>query len=619
MPELLAFTFGPVQSFVAQARRTRDLWAGSWLLAYLAECALAAAERAGAIARLPYRPPEVRGRVQAIEERRLFGGLPNRFLVEAPDPVAAAHAASAALADAWRRVADAVWNAFVAPVAELGQGTDAIWQRQVASLWEVAWVVGEQHVLAARKRWRRHPLPSEPGDHCALVPELQELSGIVGDRAAQAAFWDALRQRLPSPYDLEPDERLSAVGLIKRLFPYVGHEAVGFDLGEARSWPSTSWLAASPWIERAYRAAPEALQRFVAAVRALPWPTGDPPTTGAAARRSDDGELGAAASLEGGLWFEGTWRRPTTLGLPPDVELTSLQRAYRELTKAAGPPAPFLAVLRMDGDRLGELLAAHAQDPEARTTLSRLLHEFARAVPEVVRRHGGYTVYAGGDDLLALLPAPSALACADELEVAYQRHLRPLATDRVRPSISGVVLYTPYREPLRTVVAEAYHLLDHEAKERAGRGALALARRFAAGGVRVWSAPWEVLRGDHDPHARPFAAWPALTGAGRPLGTTFLHHLERTLGRLLSSPGDAPFLTDELLAALVADALDRSAEHRGDAASPPSDELVRGLITLLRPAYRDPGGSVVVDRRRLTFDAIRLAIFLGRLDSTGGR
>ena len=31
----LYFNFTPVQSFVAQARRTRDLWAGSYLLAWL--------------------------------------------------------------------------------------------------------------------------------------------------------------------------------------------------------------------------------------------------------------------------------------------------------------------------------------------------------------------------------------------------------------------------------------------------------------------------------------------------------------------------------------------------------------------------------------------------------
>ncbi|MBC7288750.1 MAG: type III-B CRISPR-associated protein Cas10/Cmr2, partial [Armatimonadetes bacterium] len=35
-------SFGPVQEFVAEARKTRDLWAGSYLLSYLAAHAIRA-------------------------------------------------------------------------------------------------------------------------------------------------------------------------------------------------------------------------------------------------------------------------------------------------------------------------------------------------------------------------------------------------------------------------------------------------------------------------------------------------------------------------------------------------------------------------------------------------
>ncbi|MBE3575411.1 MAG: hypothetical protein IMW99_08205 [Firmicutes bacterium] len=42
---MLQFAFGPVQSFVSQARTTRDLWAGSYLLSYLAGTAMTAALR----------------------------------------------------------------------------------------------------------------------------------------------------------------------------------------------------------------------------------------------------------------------------------------------------------------------------------------------------------------------------------------------------------------------------------------------------------------------------------------------------------------------------------------------------------------------------------------------
>ena len=45
----LHFTLGPVQSFVGQARRTRDYWAGSFILAYLTGHAMAAVLEKGKI------------------------------------------------------------------------------------------------------------------------------------------------------------------------------------------------------------------------------------------------------------------------------------------------------------------------------------------------------------------------------------------------------------------------------------------------------------------------------------------------------------------------------------------------------------------------------------------
>ena len=34
-PSLIKFQIGPVQDFIAQARSTRDLWSGSYLLSFL--------------------------------------------------------------------------------------------------------------------------------------------------------------------------------------------------------------------------------------------------------------------------------------------------------------------------------------------------------------------------------------------------------------------------------------------------------------------------------------------------------------------------------------------------------------------------------------------------------
>ena len=40
MSQYFHFTMGPVQEFVAQARRTRDFWAGSFLLSWLSAVAM---------------------------------------------------------------------------------------------------------------------------------------------------------------------------------------------------------------------------------------------------------------------------------------------------------------------------------------------------------------------------------------------------------------------------------------------------------------------------------------------------------------------------------------------------------------------------------------------------
>src|SRR6266487_3401178 len=42
---MLLFSLGPVQSFIAQARKTRDLWLGSYLLAKLMEAAMEGVEK----------------------------------------------------------------------------------------------------------------------------------------------------------------------------------------------------------------------------------------------------------------------------------------------------------------------------------------------------------------------------------------------------------------------------------------------------------------------------------------------------------------------------------------------------------------------------------------------
>ena len=211
MKQHLHISLGPVQGFVAQARRTRDLWGGSYLLSLLAAHAMHGARQAqGKIVRpLVDDNPLLRWVERSRDVGHAppdLGSLPNQFTVEIDDdqtdPRAIALAAEQAFRSAWKRACDEVWKQYLAePAGRLGRDTEAIWQRQTQSFWEFVWVAGspsDLRLLERRKQWRTHRLPEEAGDKCTVMPELQELSGYVRatESAQQDAFWKELRDRL---------------------------------------------------------------------------------------------------------------------------------------------------------------------------------------------------------------------------------------------------------------------------------------------------------------------------------------------------------------------------------------------------------------------------------------
>ena len=262
-----------MQTFVAQSRRTRDLWASSYLLSHLADVAMQAVEKTRGKIILPCRQGEedTEGSAPASPLRR--GRWPNRFVALADDPQAAAEAAKSAMLDAWGTIAAAVWRQFVERAAGNGKDTKAIWDRQVGNFWEVSWVIaagpapGGPDPLSLRKNWRTGPATVEPGDHCGMMGSWQEISGYVRcrERKQQDAFWASLRNRL-GELDLADDERLCAIALVKRMFPLIAKETIGVDLN-AESWLSTPYIAAIPWLKRFAASSSAAARSYLETVR----------------------------------------------------------------------------------------------------------------------------------------------------------------------------------------------------------------------------------------------------------------------------------------------------------------------------------------------------------------
>ena len=138
------FTIGPVQSFVAQARRTRDFWAGSFLLSWLTGVAMNAT-LAQQGSKLVFPMPD-EAFLNAItgkgDNKPTQGTLPNRFKAGVPADFNGA-AVIESLKSAWFELANTVYTADIAKHAN--PHTKAIWDRQVASFFEMSWAISESN------------------------------------------------------------------------------------------------------------------------------------------------------------------------------------------------------------------------------------------------------------------------------------------------------------------------------------------------------------------------------------------------------------------------------------------------------------------------------------------
>lgn len=560
--KVFRFSIGPVQGFIAQARRTRDLWAGSFLLSWLAAHAMVEVRRQKF--EIVFPNVENDALIKAIERRGdeapALATVPNQFMARGAgefDP----QAVEEAVRVAWRRVAKEVYDTFIGEVAtSLGKDTRKVyWERQVDHFWEMYWVLGPEQVggeegawLAARKNWRSHRMPDQGGERCTLMGEWQEISGFgrFGERQRRDAFWQGLQRG--DRLDLRDGERLCAMALVKRLFPRLPDDGLaravdwipGRDPAATRAWPSTGHVAAARWLadiarhpevvaacdaladyvrqtlsDRHFgeqrpriRCVREAAGRFAGGARGFP-------ALDAGFLRLDD--ILNARSLAlfglGGTPLDEDARLDAAFKMAPErskiVELhRNIRREIERVNEAAkcdddrikfDEPPPYYALLLMDGDKVGKLLGC-GQDNRVSLALS----DFTDAVS---RRFGmtgkpadidGVAIYAGGDDVLALTTVeqaiPAAAMLAKDYRAAFDKHGVKTPSSEI-PDISAAIVFADHHEPFRDVVQEAHRLLDRVAKEKNGRASLAIGVQKPSGQAAEWVGKWRSPDGAEPP------------------------------------------------------------------------------------------------------------------------
>lgn len=526
MSKTLHFTFTPVQAFVSQARRTRDLWAGSYLLAWLSGQAMCAIlENKGEIT-VPNIDGDnliaaIQGHQHDKDLAKSLGTLPNRFTANLPENCDPKDYAEA-IQNQWIRLAEAIRQK-IDPAGKIDKG---FWDRQIKNLWEVTWVVGEEsHLLDSRKNLRLPKQNEECGEKCTVCGERQELSEcqkkppFKPDRNHSKLWWAEFKDEAKSKkigatdLDLRENERLCAVCLTKRAFPLVAGDTLGWDV--EKYYPSTAYLSAIDWLKEVLdKAALEPtstiradIKHFVETANSLKLYNSEYNTEirDLIAKSHGVEDFRKLIQLDGDVFYQSSIEADQLEKRGSNEKLSKadkakLSEALRNVQKAVGSSAtPFYTLLLMDGDGMGKLLGK--ANPQERKEISVALAKFTHKVPDIVYKNNGKLIYAGGDDVFALLPVSSAIRCADECRKAYEIAFLNLSNTisqkrqeeiKQAATISAAVQFAHQNIALGVVVRDAHKLLDEVAKERTGRNALACRVWKPGGIVLTWSQPWTV-------------------------------------------------------------------------------------------------------------------------------
>lgn len=432
---IVILSIGPVQSMIASARRSRDLWSGSWLLSELAKaCAKFFKDKN---AELIF--PCVNNDKDLQENSDFSVGNKIQVQVSANDKQELDKIICQAKEAVKKRLKDEADKA-LAKLNPKDIRTD-IWHAQIADFVEIqsAWAKIDKgdylsavqlasKVLAARKATRDFdPAATCPYQENLMIPKssldglretvLKENQDAPADEREKVSH--GTRQKL----SLAKSEQLDAVGVIKRL---------GFG-DKVEQFTPISRVMADAWINNLIKEGvdftpiKEIFNKL--APNIVSKVTGN---QGIYDKFPYDAQLLYKSRLEAEILnikksLDKEGDKDLTDAL---FELEDLKKLLNPLWQKYGQPYTYGALLLADGDRMGELLSK-AQSLKQHQDITKALSKFAGNVAKTMRDHRGHCIYAGGDDVLGFVPLDKAYQCADKLQKEFAECLQK-ATDKLK-------------------------------------------------------------------------------------------------------------------------------------------------------------------------------------------
>jgi len=514
MKYLFQVSIGPVQGFIASARKTRDLAFGSWLLSELAKAAAQNIAEINGIESLIFPAPQNKEELQPATPLNVANKI---VAIIQQSPQDMGKEVRKAINDRLTTIKKRAY-ANIQPQDYYEQ----VAQAQVDDLVEYSWVAVSydgnyyakkrkelEDLMAARKNTRdfhqvitrKNPLdndfqPMKWGSNTPKSSIDGQLESVIPENkypGKNAPDEDKAKKikYLYDKYGAGPAERLSGVDLLKRKGSF--QSASGF--------PSTSHMAAISFLQRlkAMNAAEktkiqEKWNEYIEEIKNIPGShIEEVPKKYAAGVDAIIGDCdGSLLFGERLVDMVDTGYNKESMAAKLKPAQVALQNFFDEVKVR---PNPYYAILRADGDRMGKVIDNQAkQEEKQHQALSKALNTFAGSVRKVVEeKYQGALVYAGGDDVLALVPLHTVLQCAKDLADNFRKELNEFNDDNGdSPTLSGGIVIVHHLNSLQDALRLARDAEDR-AKKVFGKDALAITISKRSGDDYTIADKWDNL------------------------------------------------------------------------------------------------------------------------------
>ncbi len=463
---LILISIGPVQDFIASARKLRDLWFGSEMLSELSKVVAKSLKEQGCELIFPF--------VSSVEELEKHSELivANKiFAKSAGDKSPNEIIKTAKLA--WEKAQiDYGITALnkIRSIKKIQLNKD-LYEKQIGDSGEffASWVELSDNyqeskdklekALAGRKNLR--DFKKSNWDGCGL-----RKSSLDG---ARETVFIGKPQKIVGL--IKKNEYLDALGCVKRFYPISSRTSKHFE--------DLSDIALIPYLDKIYQ--DDDLEGLLSEYESY-----FDASTGLRSPQSRK-HTNTKLKIVSDLLYAGK----------NDLEdIPGAWKALRKLTNKdnAGEPPKYACILLGDGDKMGVALDK-IRSYHGHQTFSKGLAKFADEVEDIIEGFDGNLIYAGGDDVMAYLPLHTAVEASNEVRLLFVKCMddifNELKLDKSDlPTFSIGLAIVHHSAPLDSALDIA-RKAEGIAKKDGGRNALAIIQSKRGGSDISIYGKWE--------------------------------------------------------------------------------------------------------------------------------